>query len=529
MLRTRNRALACAAAAALVSSAAVAASGALAEPGTPTFQPIGSYATGLAGGTSAETSAFEDDRLFVTNSTGNSLDVVDASDPHAPTLLRRIDLSPYGAGPNSVDVRDGLVAVAVEASPKTAPGKVVFFRSNGDFVASATVGALPDMLAFSRRGNEVLVANEGEPSSYGAADSVDPEGSVSIVSTRGLTSARGPRVRTAGFADFNAGGPRNAQLPAGIRLKGPGASVAQDLEPEYIAVSGDTAFVSLQEANAVAEIDVERARVIRIRSLGTKDHSLVGAGLDPSDRDGGISIANWPVRGLYMPDAIASFRVRGKEYVISANEGDGRDHPGFADEVRAGAASVVLDPVVFPNAGALKANAALGRLNISRTDGLNTATGRYEALYSFGARSATIWNARGQRVWDSGDQIERRVAAELPTAFNASNDNNTLDDRSDNKGPEPEGVAVGEIRGKTYAFVGLERVGGFMVFDVSNPAAPALTQWANNRDYTRTPVGPDSGPEVLHFVDHDDSPTDAPLVIVSNEVSGTVTFYEASR
>ena len=531
----RNRALAWVAGAAIVVGGGVVATGALAgpadrrpAPAPPTFTPIGSYATGLTGGTSGETAAFAAGRLFVTNSTGNSLDIVDASDPASPTLRTRIDLSPWGAGPNSVDVSRDLVAVAVEAAPKTDPGTVVFFTTKGRFVAAVPVGALPDMLTFTDDGDTLLVANEGEASGYGTPDAVNPEGSVSIISTRGLTSRRGPEVRTAGFAAFNAGAPRHRELPAGIRLNGPGATVAQDLEPEYIAISEDrrTARVTLQEANAVATVDIRAARVTAITSLGPKDFSVPGAGLDPSDRDGGVNIANWPVRGLYMPDAIAAFTVRGREYFITANEGDGRDWPGFADEVRVNASSVVLDPTAFPDAAALKANAALGRLTVSRTDGLG-ADGEYEALYAFGARSASIWDARGARVWDSGDAIERRVAAEVPAAFNVSNDNNTPDDRSDNKGPEPEGVAVGEIDGRTYAFVGLERTGGFVSFDVTDPRSPTLVQWANNRDYTATPPGPDSGPEVVHFIDRRESPTRRPLVMVANEVSGTVTFYEA--
>lgn len=509
------------------SAAGLAAAAAIAGPGahrTPAFTPIGTYATGIVGGTSGETSAFARGRLYVTNSTGNSLDVVNASNPAAPVLERRVDLSPYGAGPNSVDVsRNGVVAVAVEAQVKTDPGKVVFLRADGTFLATATVGSLPDMVMFSRRG-ELVVANEGEPSGYSGLG-VDPAGSVSVVSTEGILGGRAPGVRTVSFAAFNVGGPRNAQLPEGIRLNGPGATVEQDLEPEYVTLDRDgrTAHVTLQEANAIAEIDLRAARVTRIVALGWKDHSVAGNGLDPSDRDGANIIGTWPVRGLYMPDAIAGFSVRGRGYLITANEGDGRDWPGVADEARV--SSLTLDPVVFPNAAALKGNAQLGRLNVSRTDG--TGPNGYTALYSFGARSATIWTTSGRRVWDSGDRIEQRVALEQPLFFNASNDNNTRDDRSDNKGPEPEGVAVGEIDDRTYAFVGLERTGGFMVFDVSRPDAPTLVQWANNRDYTRTPVGPDSGPEVLHFIDDDESPTGKPLVTVANEVSGTVTFYEA--
>lgn len=529
---SRNRALTWISAAAIATGAGVAVSAAAGGPGRtpapPSFAPIGTYATGLGGGTSGETSAFARGRLYVTNSTANSLDIVDARDPSHPALIRRVDLSPWGAGPNSVDVAGGLVAVAVEADPKTAPGAVVFLRANGDFVASVPVGALPDMVTFDEGGRRLLVANEGEPSGFGVAGSADPEGSVSIVSTRNLGRPGGPEVRTVGFGAFNAGGARHGELPAGIRLNGPGATVAQDLEPEYITVSqeGRTAHVTLQEANAVAEIDLRRARVTRIAALGTKDHSLAGAGLDPSDRDGANLIGTWPVRGMYMPDAIASFSVRGRDYLITANEGDGRDWAGLADEARV--SSLILDPTAFPDAAALKANAALGRLTVSTTDGV-ASDGEHEALFAFGARSATIWSRDGRRVWDSGDQIEQKVAATVPTAFNASNDANARDDRSDNKGPEPEGVAVGRIGGRTYAFVGLERVGGFIVFDVSDPGAPVLVQWANNRDYGRTPAGPDSGPEVLRFIDAHESPTGRPLVTVANEISGTVTFYEAGR
>ncbi len=538
MRAVRRRALAWAGAAALAAgvaagTTATAVGGKGGPPErAPQFTAIGSYATGLIApgseDTAGETSAFERGRLYVTNSTGNSLDVVDASDPAAPSLLRRVDLSPYGAGPNSVDVHGGLVAVAMEADPTTDPGTVVLLRRDGSLVTTVGVGALPDMLTFSPDGRHLLVANEGEPSGYGAPDSVDPEGSVSIIDVTRVSATRAPSVRTVRFTDFDEGGPRHGELPEGVRLNGPGASVSQDLEPEYVAVSEDgrTAHVTLQEANAVAVIDVRRAAVRAIVALGTKDHSIAGNGLDPSDRDGGIAIGTWPVRGLYMPDAIAAFRVKGRDYLITANEGDARDWPGFVDEARV--KDLTLDPAAFPGAAALQADAALGRLTVSATDGVG-ADGEHEALYAYGARSATIWSADGARVWDSGDALEQRVAAERPGAFNADNAGNARDNRSDNKGPEPEGVATGRIGSRTYAFVGMERVGGFMVFDVSDPRAPALQQWANNRDYAADPVGPDSGPEVLRFVDAAGSPTRRPLVIVSNETTGTVTFYEASR
>ncbi len=483
--------------------------------------PAGTYATGLGAG-SAETSAVERGLMFVTNSGDNSLDIVDVRNPAAPRLVTRVDLSAYGAGPNSVDADGQYVAVAVEAAVKTDPGAVVLLRRDGTHVATARVGALPDMLTFTPDGRRIVVANEGEPSSYGKPDSVDPEGTVSIIDVRDLVRGR-DAVRTVDFRDFNAGAKRHGELPAGIRLNGPGATVAQDLEPEYVSIDGKTAAVTLQEANAIAFIDLDRARVTRIAALGTVDRSTPGFGMDASDRDGGINIANWPVFGMPMPDAIASFRVKGATYHITANEGDARDYTGFVDEARV--KSLKLDPVAFPDPS-IRTDAKLGRLNVSTTDGVGP--NGHTALFAFGTRSATIWNAAGERVADTGDMFERVTARLAPTAFNADNESAEFDNRSDNKGPEPEGVATGKVNGRTYAFVGLERIGGIMVLDVSEPTAPRFVQWANNRDYTKD-AAPDSGPEIVRFVASSDSPTGRPMVSVANEISGTVTFYGVDR
>ncbi|HMN99933.1 MAG TPA: choice-of-anchor I family protein [Miltoncostaeaceae bacterium] len=530
MPKRGNRVLACVAAAtAAVGSGVVVATAGSAPPPRPIgLTPVGTYDTGLADGsgsvTAGETAALSKGRMYVTNSTGSTLDVVDVSDPAAPALLRRV---PLPGGPNSVDVHGDLVAVAVEASPKTDPGAVVFMNRAGDILATVPVGALPDMLTFTDDGRFVLVANEGEPSGYNG-QGVDPVGSVSIVST----TIGSPHVRTVGFADFNAGGPRHSELPEGLRLNGPGASVAQDLEPEYIALDEDgrTATVTLQEASALARIDLDTARVTSIRALGWKDHSVPGNGLDASDQDGRVNIRSWPVRGWYMPDAIAAFRVSGQDLLITANEGDSRaDWPGFTDEgrLRGNSTNATL-AIPGHDSATLRDNANLGRLNISLTDGVD-AGGVRRAIYTFGGRSASIWTTSGRQMWDSGDAIERTIVADLGplagTYFNVSNSDNTFDGRSDNKGPEPEGVAVGKVSGRTYAFVGLERQGGVVTFDVTRPDAPSLISWTNRRDYTSAEPGPDSGPEVIHFVPRGDSPSNTPMVLVANEVSGTVTLY----
>ena len=277
--------------------------------------PIGTYASGVFDKSAAEIVAHDpkSQRLFVVNAQSGKIDVLDARVPSAMVKLFDIDLSEYGAVVNGVDVRDGLVVAAVEAEEKTAPGQAVFTDIDGNVLAAVEVGALPDMVTFTPDGKRVLVANEGEPN---VDYTIDPEGSVSIIDlpsdVRTLTDAH---VRTASFTQFN---DADAELDASIRITGPGATVAQDLEPEYITVSKDsrTAWVALQENNAIAMLDINAGEFTALKGLGFKDHMLPGNELDVSDRDGKIQIANWPVYGVYMPDAISSYAYRGRNYIV---------------------------------------------------------------------------------------------------------------------------------------------------------------------------------------------------------------------
>lgn len=484
----------------------------------PTFELIGSYRTGLAdpagGATSGEVAHFADGRLYVTNATDASVDIVDARNPAAPRLLHRIDLSAYGETVTSVAAGRNQIAAAVESD--TEPGKVVLFTPDGRDLRAVAVGAGPDMVTFTPDGRRILVANEGEPSGYEPGD-VDPAGSVSVIDL----TPRQPKVTTIGFQDFDPGARRAKELPAGVRVFG-SSLPSLDLEPEYVTVSADghTAWVSLQENNAIAVLDLKRLTVSRINALGFKDLSAPGNGIDASDRDGGINIRTWPnILGMYQPDALAAFSVRGRSYVLSANEGDAREYDGLVEAARL--RSTTTDASFGPD----RADTAAGRLNVT-TATPGQPSGQSKA-YAFGTRSFTVWDgSTGTLVADSGDQLEQTIAAALPANFNSNNDENTFDNRSDDKGPEPEAVAVGEINGRTFGFVGMERVGGFAVVDLSNPKDPEIVQYLNNRDFTLTDtVGPDSGPEVIDFVDARNSPTHRPLVIVSNEITGTVSLY----
>lgn len=507
---------------------AMLSSNAAAFGGRISLHKLGSYSAGAFDEGAAEIVAHDprSQRLFVVNAFDSSIDVLDISNPAVPVKIFTIDVAPYGDNANSVAVYNGLIAAAVQANIKTDNGKVVFFDANGNFRKQVTVGALPDMLTFTHDGRKVLVANEGEPNSYGEPDSVDPEGSVSIINLRhGVNNAT---VRTAGFTQFN-----NRPLDRSIRIYGPNASVAQDLEPEYITVSEDSkkAWVTIQEANAIAEIDIDRARITELNGLGFKDHSKPGKGIDASDRDGpAVNIANWPVYGMYQPDAIASFQWFGLTFLITANEGDAREYDGLEEEERV--KDLTLDPTAFPDRDVLRLDANLGRLNVTNAFGDWDNDGDQDALFSLGSRSFSIWTTNGRQVYDSGDDLEQRTATVFPLNFNASNTDNVLDSRSDSKGPEPEAVTVARVFGRQYAFIGLERIGGVMIYDLTLPFYPRFVGYENNRDFTQDPedgVPGDLGPEGIIVIDAHDSPTNRPLLVTANEISGTTTIFEIRR
>jgi len=398
-------------------------------------------------------------------------------------------------------------------------------NANSGRIDILSVGSLPDMVTFTKDGKYVLVANEGEPN---GDYSVDPEGSVGVIDiSGGVDSAT---VKIASFTAFN---DEVAKLKAqGLNIYGPGATLAKDMEPEYIAVSADStrAWVTCQENNAIAEVDIATATIVAIYPLGYKDHSVPGNGMDVSNKDNAIHIATWPVLGMYQPDSIAAYSVKGQTYLVTANEGDSRDYDAFSEEARI--KEITLDPTAFPTAAALQLDENLGRLKITTTLGDSDGDGDYDKLYTYGARSFSIWKptASGmQLVFDSGDQFEQKIAALIPELFNASNDSNEFDDRSDDKGPEPEGVTVGDINGRTYAFIGLERVGGIMVYDITNPEAPQFVSYEANRILTGDPeagTAGDLGPEGLLFIPADESTMGLPQLMVTNEVSGSTTMYQ---
>jgi hypothetical protein len=487
---------------------------------------IASFSNGAAGTNSAEIVAHDPatQRLFIANSIGAKMDIVDFSNPSNATLINSIAITPYG-NINSLAVKNGIVAAAIENSNPQQNGKVVFFTTNGVFISQVDVGAMPDMITFNHAGTKVLTANEGEPNT---AYTTDPEGSVSIIDiSGGVANVTNAQVTTASFTGFNS--QLTALKASGIRIFGPNATVAQDIEPEYITIAEDdqTAWITCQENNAIAVLNIATGTITQLLPLGTKDHSLAGNALDVSDQGTSIQIANWPVKGLYMPDAIASYKSGGQTYLVTANEGDSREFTGYSEIVRLSSTAYKLDSTKFPYAAALKAN--LGRLNVTTASGDTDGDGDFDEIHIYGGRSFSIWNATtGALVWDSKNQLEL-ITAKHPVfgaLFNASNTNNTLKNRSDDKGPEPEGIAIATIAGKTYAFIALERIGGCMVYDITDPFGPVYVDYKNTRAIAT--YGGDNGAEGIVFIAAASSPTGQPMVILANEVSSTLSFFQVN-
>jgi DNA-binding beta-propeller fold protein YncE len=471
-------------------------------------QQLGYFAVGAAG--AAEISAFDPltQKLFVVNNEDDDnprIDVLSLSDPKNPVRLTQIDIKPeYGAAVNSVSVKNGMLAAAIESSPKQNPGKVVVFRTdNYQVLANKEVGALPDMVTFSPDGKLILTANEGEPNDK---YDVDPVGSVSIVDV-----AQGYTVTTLTFESF-AG--QEASLRAkGLRIFGPNASFAQDIEPEYIAVSANsnTAWVTLQENNAIARINLKAKTIEAILPLGFKDYSAPGNEMDLSDDDGiDGNFKSWPVLGMYLPDGIAVMPQNGVPFIYTANEGDARDYAGFEEEFTLDGDASLLDPAAFPNPpfdrSALVTPTQLGSLKLTNTLGGPNANGAYQKLYSFGARSFSVWNGNtGQQVFDSRNELDREWFKQ----------GDFEDGRSDDKGAEPEGLTLGRVGNNTLLFVALERADAFAIYDVTNPVKPKFLQWIVSGD----------APEGILFVPALESPNGKSLVIVSSENDGTVRIY----
>jgi DNA-binding beta-propeller fold protein YncE len=518
------------------------------ESGSNTIrlEPIGRYSGGVFALTETSTPRYDPgtQRLYVPRTDIGQILALDIADPARPRTELSILTVQFGGLPKSIDMKNGILAVALQPVLRTLPGGLVFLDADGRALAGPVrVGYQPSMVKFTPDGRHVVVANSGEAN---ADYSADPEGSVSIVELVGIEACPKPdrncsleiRVSEVNFQAFNTSG--DALRAAGVRIYGPDASVAQDLEPESLAISPDsrTAWVVLQRNNAVAVVDIPGAAVLAILPLGTKDHRQAGNGIDASDRDDTINIHPWPLRSYYQPDGVASYVVDGRTFLVTANEGDPRDFDDYTELVRV--SELRLDPGAFPDAASLQQTRNLGRLRVTGVEGDSDGDGDFDEILMLGSRSFGIWTANWDLAFDSGDELERIAARAVPEAFNTAGNETRFDQTSDSRGPEPETLAVGQVGSRTYAFVAPERIGGVYVYDVTRPETPIFQQYINYRNFDVDPArvcqekepqsdecagAGDLEPEGVLFIPAEQAPEGKTLVVLVHEVSDSTTLY----
>ena len=529
------------------------------DPNGSELKFVGRYVTG-AGLGGAEISAVDtaSKRLFITNGAKNTIDIVDISNLKKPKLIKAVSFTSAGAtGIQSVAAKNGVVLVAAQMASTTSPGRIFVMDVNGKLRAGLAsgieVGVLPDHVSISPNGNYAIVANEGQPANYcltnGALpETTDPLGSISIINL----SSKTPTAKTIDFKSYEER--KNGITYAGGRIFGPNASLAQDIEPEYAAFSADStyAYVTLQENNSIATVDVESGTIINIVGLGVKNHNLFNAGLDSSDRDNKIDIVARNIQGMYLPDAIGTIDAGGNTYMVTANEGDAREYAcllGGTDATKVEAEDPRLADVADTTVDStFRGSGIAGRMKVTQFSPANISgetirsTTKVKDAFSFGTRSFTVWKSNlnngvfpADRVFDSGDAIERIITQERPLGvFNADWNTSTgfingFESRSASKGPEPEGLAIGKAYGRTWMVLALERDNGLMLYDMTNPVKPMFRQYINKAvpgGNIQDGTAGDVSPEGVLFLEADQSPTGKPMVVVSYELSGSVAFFE---
>jgi hypothetical protein len=487
-------------------------------------------------------------RIFATNGVKNAIDIFDISDVANPKKVSSVSLAPYGNDVTSVAAGRDVVVAAVLVTetfsatgvPTTPNGKIVVFDTNGKVLSSTDIlGVLPDSVTFAPNGTTALVAIEAQPvcakdnpatpekeeTDYTKAS--DPVGGVSVVD---LSNPAVPVVKFAGFDQFTV-----AEMRAkGIAVSSVVNNVSKDFEPEFVtAVDNKTAYVTIQEANAIGKLNIETATFENVtRAFESK---IATVARDTSDKDSGAGPRTYQnVVGASQPDAIAGFKIGSGNYFITANEGDAREYTCLNDDLRA--ASLKVDTRRFPNWSTLSGSAELGRAKVNPTMGDKDGDGDIDTIHLRGSYSMTMYR-NGMPIWDSGellDQIQIKAfgVANINGSHSYSKDKSTMNyvgqDRSDDKGAEPEGVALGMVGDRRIAILGLERMTALAIFDITQPRMPVFQEWLQMLPTTATPAKDVKhwSPEGIVFVPADKSPSGKALVITSYELSGSISIHQ---
>jgi hypothetical protein len=403
-------------------------------------------------------------------------------------------------------------------------------------------GVLPDSVTFTPSGTTALVAIEGQPvcakddpattanESTDYLKAIDPKGGVSVVD---LITPAAPEVTFIGFEGFSV----SALRAKGLALSSVVNDVSKDLEPEYIvALDNSKAYVTIQEANGLGVLDIENKSWLDVRRAFESKLSMTP--IDTSDRDSGKGPRSYVnVVGASQPDAISGFKIGSGDYLVTANEGDAREYSCLNDDVRG--SSLKVDSRRFPDWKNMSGSAELGRAKVNPNAGDRDNDGDIDTVHLRGSRSMTIYR-NGIPIWDSGRLLEEiQISAfgvsNINGAHSLSADksvvNYTPQDRSDDKGSEPEGVAVGTVSGSRIAVLGLERMSALVVFDISAPRAPTLIKWIQMMPITSTPAAQATAwsPEGVIFISAENSPNGKPLFISSYELSGSLAIHQIEK
>ena len=450
-----------------------------------------------------------------------SVDLLDGNDIDVKSIVEaNCEGFTYGDMTSVAVSADGTkLAAAVQAEGYADNGRVAVFTCNADgtltFEQAYETGVQPDMVTFTPDDSRILTANEGEPREGYADGAVDPAGSVTVI-----TVADGTAVNV-DFTAYDSNEERQKLVDAGIVMK-KDTVPSEDLEPEYIAAGNDTAYVTLQEANAIAVIDLGSLKVTGIYSAGYEDYSTTAVDIDKKDEAYNPAVYE-SLRGIRMPDGVALYSVDGVDYIVTANEGDSREWGDYLNEDERDFGDGQTSPTGKITAENSGLTGKVVFFDSSDYDGLDSGLD-----YVFGGRSFTVFRADKSgltEIYDSGSDFEAKTAEYIPENFNCSNDDKSLDDRSGKKGPESESITVGTVGERTYAFIGLERVGGVMVYDITDPAETVYVNYINSRDFSEDIAGDDS-PEGLCFIPAADSADGNAYLLAACEVSGTVAAYE---
>lgn len=459
--------------------------------------------------------------LYSTDVGNNQVEYWDYQRINKPAYQGSFKLDTYFSTISDIDANMGSVAVAGYSSEQSA-GRVVIFDANGQYQTQVIVGALPREVRFDRINSKLLVSCAGAPNDdY----SIDPQGSFAIININ--STANNITQADVQLLDFTL--LDTTQFDPGIRIFGNNGQqlASQDVEPAGFSISdnGGKAYLSLQKNNAMAVIDIPSASLDTIVALGYKDYGQ--SALDASDVKPSIDIRSYTnLFGMYQPDGMAFLAQNGQQYVLTANEGSARRTTGFNEVERV--SRVPLDAQDFGNTFMLQRDTALGRLEVTTTMG-NGNDVLFDSLFTFGGRSFSIRDAQGALIWDSGDEFEQALATAFPQNFNSSEaDNNSYKTQSDELGPRPELITVAEIDGVSYALISLAEMGGIMIYDISDAAQPVFVQYEILRDFS-TPASDqqnnDLGISDIEFIDAFASPASIPMIVLSHELTGTITTY----